>query len=105
MKENLYVIYDVLAEESGPIFSAKKHEVAQRKTVDALVTQFKGSLVANDFKLYHIGYIDTEKPCVESLKDGKIEIALDLPKPEKDIQRLMFENAYPKKEVINNELV
>lgn len=28
---NLYVVYDKLAEESGPIFEAKNHQVARRK--------------------------------------------------------------------------
>lgn len=48
---NLYTLYDVVAEESGPIFEAKNDAIAWRM-VKAIDTQ------GIEFKVYRIGYYD-----------------------------------------------
>jgi hypothetical protein len=58
MKTNLYVIYDRVAEESGPIFEAKNDLVADRN-FKKLLSEHKTEL-SNDFKLLRIGTFDHE---------------------------------------------
>lgn len=59
MKQQLYVIYDVIAEVSGPTFEAINDGVANR-AFKMRVAQESVPYIVNetDFELYHIGEID-----------------------------------------------
>nr|QJB21670.1 MAG: nonstructural protein [Microvirus sp.] len=52
----LYVIYDTVAEEAGPLFQAKNDEVAIRQ-VKNMLSQEK-LVRPSDYKLYHLGSFD-----------------------------------------------
>lgn len=58
MKTNLYTVLDLVANETGPVWSAKNDEVALRQFTNLL----KGDHVTSpgDFHLYCIGEYDTE---------------------------------------------
>lgn len=49
----LYVLYDVLAEDSGPVFTAKNDQVAVRSVVIMLLGQ--ESIRVEDYELRRIG--------------------------------------------------
>ncbi len=70
MKNIMYVVFDRVAEEAGPIFTAKNDEVAQRQFGNMLssekVTTFQ------DFVLFKIGIYDSETMEVEPLPKSKI---------------------------------
>lgn len=52
---NIYVIYDRLAEESGPLFEAKNDAVARR----SMLSQWKNKGVElGDVKLLRLGTVD-----------------------------------------------
>lgn len=58
MKVNIYTIYDVLAEECGPVFQAKNDSVACR-AVDAMLKEVSGTAIS-DYHLYCLGSFETE---------------------------------------------
>lgn len=58
MKVNLYTIYDVMAEESGPVFQAKNDLVACR-VCDSLISEASVTAVS-DYHLWCLGCFDTE---------------------------------------------
>ena len=58
MKVNLYTIYDVIAEESGPVFQAKNDSIACR-ICDNLISESNVTAVS-DFHLWCLGCFDTE---------------------------------------------
>lgn len=58
MKVNLYTIYDVIAEESGPIFQAKNDLIACR-VCDSLISEANLTAVS-DLHLWCLGCFDTE---------------------------------------------
>lgn len=58
MKVNLYTIYDVMAEESGPVFQAKNDSVACR-VCDSLISESFTTAVP-DLHLWCLGCFDTE---------------------------------------------
>lgn len=62
---NLYVIFDRVAEESGPIFEAKNDGTAARAARD-LVATAKGAR-AHEFQLLKLGTIDHEKNAITPL--------------------------------------
>lgn len=53
----LYVIYDKLAAESGPVFEAKNDQVALRQFKKAI----EPASNKNEYQLYRIGAYDNEK--------------------------------------------
>lgn len=57
MTMNLYVIYDTLAKESGPVFEAKNHDVAIRNVNRELREKITNP---EEFILLHVGTIDHE---------------------------------------------
>lgn len=57
MKSNIYVIYDRVAEESGPIYEAKNDGVALRKYQATIV---QNNMIPGDFKLLKLASIDHE---------------------------------------------
>lgn len=56
MKMGVYVIYDRIAEEAGPLFTAKSDAVAIRNYRNSLK-----EVQASEYRLYAIGEYDSEK--------------------------------------------
>lgn len=56
MMMQLYVVVDVLAEESGPIFEAKNNKVARRQYNNMM----SGNMDPSEYKLLNVGWIDHE---------------------------------------------
>lgn len=73
-KQSLYVVYDKLAEEAGPPFSAKNDAVAVRAAVSLLISS--DVLYIDDYELYRIAEIDNK-----SLQIYLIELELINIKP------------------------
>lgn len=97
--KGLYVVYDNLAKESGPIFDSSTDQSAVRTVVKMFLDDFKGRLDHSDFDLYAVGdlYPSTReiKP-VNRLVDIHIPINNKIQEKlllEKDQGRLMFEEA------------
>jgi len=63
MKMKLYVVYDKVAEESGPIFQAKNHKVAMRQ-YNHLIE--KEALVKEDYCLICVGNWDSENAMIKA---------------------------------------
>lgn len=57
MRVNLYVVYDRIAEESGPVYEAKNDGVAVRKYLQMLE---KSAVRLSDYQLLCVGSIDHE---------------------------------------------
>jgi len=72
-KMNLYVVYDKIAGECGPVFEAKNDAVARRQ-YNHLVSSNPG-IVQEDFELMQVGVIDKEKITIEP---GQMLLALDV---------------------------
>ena len=53
----LYVVRDWVADEVGPVFTAKNDGIAIRQTCQLL----HGCIDVNDYALFQVGTIDTEK--------------------------------------------
>lgn len=67
MKYELYTIYDVVADECGPIFQAKNFPVATRYVEEML----KGASVKlSDYYLKQVGYFDTDGCSLSSCNDN-----------------------------------
>ena len=67
MTMNLYVIYDRLACESGPVFEAKNDSLASRAAMQMLRDQN-----INEFKMLKIGWIDHEINIVNPVNPPKM---------------------------------
>lgn len=72
MKQSLYVVYDKVAEESGPPFTAKNDAVAIRAAVSLLVNS--DVLYIDDYELYRIAEIDNKTLQIELISIEAIEI-------------------------------
>lgn len=76
MKKNLYVIYDCLAKETGPVFEAKNDDVS-RRAADNLLSATPEKY-RDSFILLFIGSVDDEgtltpcNPVREVKKDAEI---------------------------------
>lgn len=57
MKQNLYVIFDKVAQEAGPIQCAKNDGIARRMFVQAI----KDATFPDDFKILCVGEYDSEE--------------------------------------------
>nr|QJB20380.1 MAG: nonstructural protein [Microvirus sp.] len=81
MKMSMYVIYDRLALESGPIFEAKNDAVAGRKYLSALTDVLAGR--DGEYRLLRVGSMDhdTQKLVLE---DPPIEVPVY--NPEKEVE-------------------
>lgn len=77
MITRLYSLYDSVAEEFGPLFSAKNDEVALRNVIQ-MFTDMKVNIASvESYHLYYIGNFDTDNGhLVESTIDA-IEIKID----------------------------
>jgi uncharacterized protein YehS (DUF1456 family) len=72
MLMNMYVVYDRVAKESGPVFEAKNDDVALRK----LRHEFESAKVdiQDDMKLYRVGIIDHEINTIVTVETDPVEI-------------------------------
>lgn len=61
MVMRIYCVYDVVAKESGPLFTAKNIQVAQRMFNQMLKDVGAES---EDFRLVHLGLYDNEVPVI-----------------------------------------
>lgn len=81
MKTELYVIYDKVAMESGPVFEAKNQGVAQRNFVRFMAKTDSGE----DFRLLRLGTIDHDTQLVE-LEDVPVEVPVIVRKATEDVE-------------------
>lgn len=72
MKMNLYVVFDKIAGECGPVFEAKNDAVALRQ-YRHLVASNPG-FVQDDFELMQVGTMDKETMVIEP---GQLLLKLD----------------------------
>lgn len=75
----LYVIYDVVAEESGPIFQAKNDGIALRNYQTMLIQQ---KVNPQDYSLWYIGDYNSESMRVEPQKPEEVIVSVNMEDPE-----------------------
>lgn len=63
MVNRLYVIFDKVAEESGPIFEAKNDAVAIRNYQNLV---FKDNVKHDDYKLLFVGVMDHDNSQIDA---------------------------------------
>lgn len=59
MKVGIYTIKDLVADECGPVFSAKNDEVAGRNFRDLMKKENIGN--SDEYRLFCVGYYDPEE--------------------------------------------
>jgi hypothetical protein len=64
MNTKLYVVHDLVAQESGPVFEAKNDEVAMRK-FRKMITDQNNVIQPSDYQLLSLGEMDHETNIVE----------------------------------------
>lgn len=71
---NLYSIYDRVAEDYGPLFEAKNHGVATRHYFSAMAN----NPAVGDFQLIHLGRIERSSgtPIITNQPEGKRVVPL-----------------------------
>jgi len=69
----LYVVYDCVAKEAGPLQPCKNNGVAWRMYEDAL----RKSVAKDDFVLYCVGKYDTEEMRLTPQDPEKIVLTVD----------------------------
>jgi len=74
---NLYVIFDRLAGEAGPIFELKNDALAVRAMRRMLNSKEGLNLDAGDFKLLRLGTIDRQT-CVITVETVPVEVEVQL---------------------------
>lgn len=74
MKLNLYVIFDKVAEESGPIFQAVNDGIALRQTVQVLKPL--PPHVRPEYSLIHVGEFDTKTMDIFVLPPREVDFTL-----------------------------
>jgi len=71
----LYVVFDKVAAEAGPVFQAKNDGVALRQYNELLVkNQVKNT---EEYQLLCLGQYDTEKPSVVSFPTTEVYLTVD----------------------------
>lgn len=73
---NLYVIYDKVAEESGPVFEAKNDAVAARKMRDFAKSN---PIDPSEYKLLYVGNINHSLCHINPEPNGSREIEWKVP--------------------------
>lgn len=76
MISKIYVVYDRVAEESGPVFEAKNDGVAIRQYLHLIKTK---NMVPADFNLLHVGEIDHDVSVITA-NPAPIEVILNVSK-------------------------
>lgn len=72
----LYSLYDSVAEEFGPLFSAKNDDVALRNMIQMFAEMKVNIASLNSFHLFHVGDFDTELGKLDSVNSNE-EIYID----------------------------
>lgn len=75
MKQNIYVIFDSVAGEAGPLFTAKNDGVARRQYE---IARDKNQFYEIDFMLMRVGVFDTESLVIEGRKSEAIGPKVEL---------------------------
>lgn len=78
MKTGMYVIYDKVAKEAGPIFTSKTEGVALRNWNAFVQNNDNKSLEIDDYDLLYIGMLDTEVPEIVDIEVKKIGIDIEM---------------------------
>ena len=78
MKRNLYVIYDKVAEESGPVQEFKNDGIANRWYAEIMAKDDVTWNLSADFELYHLGEIDKTTNIINPMKPRLVEIKLSM---------------------------
>jgi hypothetical protein len=78
MKRNLYVIYDRVAEESGPVYEAQNDGIANRRYKALMSEQTHDWFDETDFTLFHVGEIDKTTNIINALPPREVYISLSL---------------------------
>lgn len=86
MKRNLYVIYDRVAEESGPVFEAVNDGIANRRYKALISEQSHEWFDENDYILFQVGTIDKTTNVVTAIEPNEIYIKLSLIDEEKNAE-------------------
>nr|WAE43350.1 MAG: hypothetical protein [Microviridae sp.] len=68
----LYVIYDILAEECGPVYEAKNDDIAVRMYKRLWEKEPAGR--SNEFWLFCVGEIDRKNMEINAVKATRIEL-------------------------------
>lgn len=84
MIRQLYVIYDRVAEESGPIFEAKNDGIANRRYKALIAEQTHQWFEESDYILLHIGSIDKSTNEMETITPEVVDVKLSLIDMEKE---------------------
>lgn len=86
MKRNLYVIYDRVAEESGPIFEAVNDGIANRRYKALIAEQTHEWFDETDFVLFHIGEVDKTTNHINPYPPREVHIKISLIDEENDAE-------------------
>lgn len=78
MKRNLYVIYDRVAEESGPIFEAINDGIANRRYQALMAEQTHEWFDPLDYLLLHLGEVDKTTNIINPLPPREVHIKISL---------------------------
>lgn len=78
MKRNLYVIKDLVAEESGPIFEAVNDGIAHRRFKALMAEQTHEWFVESDYQLLQIGEINKITNLVTGIEPREVITKLSL---------------------------
>lgn len=73
----IYTIFDVKAQESGPLFILKNDSVATRMFKQTIEKEIVNGLNPNDFELYCVGCYDNEKMEILSHNPQLVPIILN----------------------------
>lgn len=75
MVYNIYTVFDIGANEAGPLFQAKNHHVALRHFDQINETVHRNS--KGDYVLKHLGTYDTESMELKIIPPANVEINID----------------------------
>lgn len=78
MKRQLYVIYDRVAEESGPVFEATNDGIAHRRFKTLLAEQTHEWFDENDYMMLHVGEIDKNTNLINPLPPREVITKISL---------------------------
>lgn len=86
MRRNLYVIYDRVANESGPVFEAPTDGVAHRRYKSLMAEQTHEWFDETDYTLIIVGSICKVTNIVEAIKPKEVYINLSLLEDEENAE-------------------
>lgn len=72
MNYRIYTVYDVVADEAGPLFNAKNDGVAMRQFLDLL----NKVVTKDDYRLYCLGEYDSVDMCINPVDKYVVPMSL-----------------------------